>query len=315
MWRFLKRWTLPVAMSVGALLYLLFAYVPQLDESARWLEPVIDTIYPVFMFVILFVTFCKVDFHAMRLRRWHLWISLVQLVTVLLLVGAILQLRLEGDALILAEGVLTCVIAPTATAAAVVTTKLGGDLNGMTAYTFFSNFVAAILVPVFFPLMAHQDGGSGFPALFLQIFLKVCVILVLPMAAAYVVKHFMHRLHRRIVSVPDLSFYLWGCSLAIVTGVTMKHICHAGTTVGFLLLLALCALAVCVLQFAAGRFIGRRFGCAVDAGQALGQKNTVFAVWVASTYLSPLSSVGPGCYILWQNIINSAELLAVEKRR
>jgi len=26
------------------------------------------------------------------------------------------------------------------------------------------------------------------------------------------------------------------------------------------------------------------------------------------TFLNPLSSVGPGCYILWQNIINSIEI-------
>ena len=29
---------------------------------------------------------------------------------------------------------------------------------------------------------------------------------------------------------------------------------------------------------------------------------------MAYTYLNPRSSVGPGCYILWQNIINSIEI-------
>ena len=33
-------------------------------------------------------------------------------------------------------------------------------------------------------------------------------------------------------------------------------------------------------------------------GQALGQKNTVLAIWMAVTYLNPLSSVGPGSYCL-----------------
>ena len=54
--------------------------------------------------------------------------------------------------------------------------------------------------------------------------------------------------------------------------------------------------------------IGRRFGETVNAGQALGQKNTAFAIWIACTYLTPISSVGPGCYILWQNIFNSWEI-------
>ena len=53
---------------------------------------------------------------------------------------------------------------------------------------------------------------------------------------------------------------------------------------------------------------------AIDAGQALGQKNTAFAIWIAYTYLDPLSSVGPGCYILWQNIVNSIELWDKRKK-
>ena len=46
----------------------------------------------------------------------------------------------------------------------------------------------------------------------------------------------------------------------------------------------------------------------ISAGQALGQKNTVLAIWMAVTYLNPLSSVGPGSYVVWQNIFNSYQL-------
>ena len=88
----------------------------------------------------------------------------------------------------------------------------------------------------------------------------------------------------------------------------MKNIFHADTTLRFLLLIAVGSLLLCIFQFACGRTIGRRFGETVNAGQGLGQKNTAFAIWIACTYLSPLSAVGPGCYILWQNIINSIEI-------
>ena len=128
------------------------------------------------------------------------------------------------------------------------------------------------------------------------------------MLLAYVVKHHAKRLCRRIVSVKDLSYYLWGCSLLIVSGTTMKNIFHADTTLCFLLLIAVGSLMLCIFQFACGRTIGRRFGETINAGQGLGQKNTAFAIWIACTYLSPLSAVGPGCYILWQNIINSIEI-------
>ena len=100
----------------------------------------------------------------------------------------------------------------------------------------------------------------------------------------------------------------------IVTGTTVRNICHAETSVWFLLSIALLGMMVCIIQFAVGRFIGHYFNRTVEAGQALGQKNTAFAIWIAYTYLNPLSSVGPGCYILWQNIINSVEIW-MERRK
>ena len=77
--RFLKDWTLPVSMGMGALLYLVFAYVPQLDGAALFFDPVMEAILPLFMFLILFVTFCKVDFHKMRPVWWHPWVSIFNL--------------------------------------------------------------------------------------------------------------------------------------------------------------------------------------------------------------------------------------------
>lgn len=92
-----------------------------------------------------------------------------------------------------------------------------------------------------------------------------------------------------------------------------------GRTVEFLLaqpkenytvevLLAAVALVICLLQFTLGRYIGRRFGDTVAGGQSIGQKNTVLAIWMAQTWLDPLSSVAPAAYVIWQNIVNSWQL-------
>ena len=305
--RFMKDWTLPVSMGAGALLYLLFAYVPQLDEAALFFDPVMEAILPLFMFLVLFVTFCKVDFHKMRPVWWHLWVSIFNLLFVGIVMALILSLHLKAEKLVLMEALLMCIISPCATAAAVVTQKLGGSLEQTTTYTFLSNFITVLLVPVCFP-MIEKGADISFMSAFLKILYRVVVLLVVPMLLAYVVKHTMHRLHQKILSVKDLSFYLWGCSLMIVTGTTVKNILHAEASVLFLAMIALLGLVLCVIQFAVGRFIGHFFGRAQEAGQALGQKNTAFAIWLGITYLNPLSSVGPGCYILWQNIINSFEI-------
>ncbi|UKK55966.1 transporter [Prevotella communis] len=327
--RFLKDWTLPVSMGMGALLYLVFAYVPQLDGAALFFDPVMEAILPLFMFLILFVTFCKVDFHQMRPVWWHLWVSIFNLLFIGIVMALILSLPravanscvpsvasdLRSSAslftfhstLILLEALLMCIISPCATAAAVVTQKLGGSLEQTTTFTFLSNFITVLMVPICFPLI-EKGADISFMNAFLKILYQVVVLLVVPMLLAYIVKHTMHRFHQKIISIKDLSFYLWGCSLMIVTGTTVKNILHAEASVVFLGMIALLGLVLCIIQFAVGRFIGHFFGRAQEAGQALGQKNTAFAIWLGITYLNPLSSVGPGCYILWQNIINSFEI-------
>jgi len=311
--RFLKDWTLPVSMGIGAIAYLVFAFVPQLDAAGRFFSPVMEAILPLFMFLVLFVTFCKVDFHKMRLVWWHLWVSLFNL----LFVGIVMVIILfppftSYSYLIVMEALLMCIISPCATAAAVVTQKLGGSLEQTTTYTFLSNFITVLLVPVCFP-MIEKGADISFLSAFTKILYQVVILLVVPMLLAYVVKHYMRRLHARIVAVRDLSFYLWGCSLMIVTGTTVKNIVHAEASVWLLSAIAVLALVLCVVQFAVGRFVGHFSGRAQEGGQALGQKNTAFAIWLGITYLNPLSSVGPGCYILWQNIINSVEIW--QKRR
>ena len=230
--RFVKNWTLPVSMTAGTVIYLVFAKVPFLAGAAGVMSPVCDKMLPAFMFMILFVTFCKVDFRRLRLTGWHLWIGLFQIILVGTLVGIALGFHLSGHALTMMEALLTCGVAPVA---------------------------------------AGPAGG-------------------------------------RRVAFKDLSCYMCGFSLMMVTGTTLNNICHSGSPVAFIAAIALMGLLVCIAQFSIGRFIGHYFNATVDAGQALGQKNTAFAIWIAYTYLNPLSSVGPGCYILWQNIINSVEI-------
>jgi len=303
-------------MGAGALLYLLFAFTPQLDDMATAMGPFFATILPLFMFLILFVTFCKVDFRQLRPVAWHGWVALFQV----LFIGVLMALMLmpsgepSAQAKVLMEALLMCCISPCATAAAVVTQKLGGSLEQMTTYTFLSNFMTVLLAPVCFPLI-EKGADITFLAAFTKILHEVFLVLVVPMLLAYVVKHHLKGLHRRIVAVRDLSYYLWACSLMIVTGTTVKNIVHAEVSIWLLAAIALLGLLICIVQFAIGRFIGHYFDHTQEAGQALGQKNTAFAIWLSSAYLNPLSSVGPGCYILWQNIVNSVEIWLHRKKQ
>ena len=305
--KFLKDWTLPVSIALGIIIYFVFAEIPALQPVSDWFTPISKPILPSFMFLILFTVFCKVDFKKLRPVKWQLWVAIQQIVFILILVGLILVFQLKGEPLILLEAILACVIGPCAAASSVITAKLGGSMEQMTTYTFISNFIAAIMIPLCFPLIEKGDHLTFFSA-FVGILYQVFAVLVVPMALAFVVKHGFHRFHQWIISIKDLSFYLWGGSLVLVAGTTMRNIMHANTSLLFIGVIAVLGLMLCIVQFATGRFIGHYFDSVTESGQALGQKNTPFAIWAASAYLNPLSTVGPGCYVLWQNLINSFEL-------
>lgn len=307
--RFVKDWTLPISIGLGSAIYLVFSHIRSLDGLTSGLEPFWEMCLPFCTFWVLYVTFCKVDFHKMRPARWHFLVLLAQFLIVAAIVSLTYFLELSGNTRLLMESMLACVISPVATAAPVVTQKLGGNLEEMTACAFLSNILSAVLIPVSFTLISDNQEVT-----FLQgvgkISADVALVLLLPLACAYMTKHYLPGLHRRVVGVRDLAYYLWCVNLVLVSGITVRNIANAPTSGPFLLLIAAAVMMACALLFWLGRTLGKPFNASVNGGQALMQKNTAFAIWVANTYLNPLSAVGPGCYILWQNIVNSVEIWA-----
>lgn len=69
------------------------------------------------------------------------------------------------------------------------------------------------------------------------------------------------------------------------------------------------------MDAAAAVIAGRYFNDYIACGQGFGQKNTLLAIWLAYTYLSPVISIAPSSYILFQNIVNSWQLWQRETGR
>jgi BASS family bile acid:Na+ symporter len=149
---------------------------------------------------------------------------------------------------------------------------------------------------------------------FLIILQKLALVLVLPLLLGWWVQHYAKRFCAWLVSIPDLSFYLWSAQLAVTSGVTVRNIVHSDAALRTLLMIAVMSLILCFVLFLMGRSIGRHLGDEIDGGQASFQKNTALSIWVAYTYLNPVASVGAGCYVLWQNIVNSVELWEYRKK-
>jgi BASS family bile acid:Na+ symporter len=79
--------------------------------------------------------------------------------------------------------------------------------------------------------------------------------------------------------------------------------------------LALVALVLCIVQFKAGRFLGRYTGDVVATTQSVGQKNTIFAIWLSLNFLDPIASIAPTAYIVWQNLTNSWQMWKHERTK
>lgn len=305
--RFIKDWTLPLAMITGTLGYFFLARIPWMAPAKPGLNALIAFLTPALIFAQLLLTFCKVEVHELKPKKWHGWLLLFQTLSCLAVAALLVCCPMEETYREVFEGAMVCLICPTATAAAVITGKLGGSASSLTTYTLLSNLLAAVAVPLVFPWV-EPHAEITFLAAFLKILSKVFPLLLLPFFIAWFLRVYVPRIHQYLLGFRDAAFYLWAVALAIVSGQTVRSLVNSDAPVFVEVLIALAGLVTCCVQFYLGKRIGGHYRERISGGQALGQKNTVLAIWMSYTYLNPLSSVGPGSYVLWQNIINSYQL-------
>ena len=75
---FIRRWTLAISMMAGASSYFILSWLPLGGGMRRWLLQGVGVVQPVLIFLMLFLTFCRVNPAQMRLCRWQMWNLLLQ---------------------------------------------------------------------------------------------------------------------------------------------------------------------------------------------------------------------------------------------
>lgn len=285
----LKTWLLPLAMLAGGIGYSFFSRFVFL--------------IPYLIFAMLLITYCRLSFREIRFRPVFLLLFSLQIT-----VGLFFWYVVHFFNPVIAEGGLMCIFAPTAMAAAVITGMLGGNLAFAATYTLFSNLGIALIAPILFSFIGTHSDLPFFESL-KQICVQLLPLLLLPLLLAVFMERCLSRIYQKIKAVQSLTFYIWTLSLLIISGRTVSFILEQDNThYGEEIALALIALVICIVQFLAGRYIGKRSGEIIAAGQSFGQKNTVLAIWMTQVYLHPLASIAPAAYVLWQNGINSFQL-------
>ena len=302
----LRNWMLPVSMTLGVGIYLALHLGGSPGEEG-YLR-VCAAVQPVLVAVMLFLQLNLVAPRDLRFHRWHLWVLLIQ--TLLFVAMAMLTLVTTGGARVLLECAMLCFVCPTAAAAGVITSKLGGDLPGIMTYTVLANALASVLIPLMVPLV-HPAVDMGFLPLFWAVVRRVFSILILPLLAAWLIRWLFPGLQRWLERYAGWAFYIWGICLMLSISLATDSLAGSGIGLGVALGIGGVSLACCLLQFALGRRAARRYGHAesVTAGQALGQKNTGFIIWLGINYLTPVTSVAGGLYAIWHNLFNSWQLV------
>ena len=322
------------------------------DSNALWLSMLIGALgyqfflplkptLPWLIFFMLFFTFCKVNPLDLRLHKWH-WVVLAA--QMIFSFGSYAMLLYYTGNTILAQGILMCFIMPTATAAPIIAGKMGGSIQNLTTFTLLSNFATAIIVPATFPLINPASDMSFWPAFWL-ILSRVAPLLLGPFFSAWLLRlAYKWKTRKEFVlpvKIAVVPFYLWVASIVVLSAVvTETTISNFKFQISNILILLVLSFFVCLLQFGLGKFIGYKLPAAskgtdyqdvlinpaaapktmegvssITAGQAFGQKNTSLGVWMANTYLDPLASLGAAAYIIWQNIFNSVQLMAVAHKK
>lgn len=314
--KLLRDWSLPIAMLGGVVMYLLYTNIPLFKGTHDFVLSVISYLQPGLIFAMLFVTFCKVNVKELKPSKWHLWLLAFQILSFIAISLSIAFVpHMAMTMRVLLEAAMMCLLCPTATAAAVITARLGGNSASLISYTMQINIAVALVAPLFLA-MSHPVEGMSLDSSFLLIMGKVFPLLLCPLVCAELVRKFIPRLHTLLVTKGrNLPFYLWLVALSLAIAMTSRAIAHSHLSIWVMAGIAAVSLVCCVVQFAFGRYIGRRNGEVIAGGQSLGQKNTVFAIWFACTFLTPVTAIAGGFYSLWHNLVNTWQLYKYNHRK
>jgi len=207
----------------------------------------------------------------------------------------------------LLECAMLCMICPTASAAGVITDRLGGNLAATVTYLVMINVAGTFLIPLVIPLV-NPSSTLSFWAYVGHIALKVFPVLILPGLLAWLIRYTTHKLQRTLMRWSSNSFYVWGVGLTLAMVLSTRALLMSGLGAGAIAGIVAVSMLCCAVQFFAGRKMGGNRSESITAGQALGQKNTGFLIWLGYNYMTPVTSVAGGLYAVWQNLFNSWEL-------
>jgi BASS family bile acid:Na+ symporter len=287
-----KGFSLLIAMLVGIFL----PQAHQYDYTIQYL-----------LIAMLFFAFLDIDlFHPRANQKGALWILLANLGIAFLVYGILAPFDHQ-----IALAAFITAISPTAISSPVIVGFVDGDMEYIIAAVILTNIAVALVIPFALPHLA----GAHIQIAAFDMLRSVAITMFVPMFLAQGVKALSPSAQKIIRKGKSLSMPLWLITLVIISAKASDFLRSENTaSLATLGKIALVSLAIAMLNFGIGVRLGQPSRWR-ESGQALGQKNLSFTIWVALTFINPLVAMGPTFYILYHHIYNSWLIYDFEKRR
>jgi BASS family bile acid:Na+ symporter len=250
--------------------------------------------------VMLFFAFLEIRIHREIVQRSHAFIAAANVGIAFLAYALLYPWKPE-----LAMVAFITALMPTAAAAPVLTSYLRGNVAYVTVSVLLTTCAVGLVIPLSLPVLIGAESQISLsdtlgPVLF---------TLLLPLLSAQAIRRWSTSWHNQLLRVKVISYYLFLFNVYIAMSKASHFIQQemqgGAASLGWILLLSA---LICGGNYAIGYGLGGKNN-RIGGSMALGRKNTMFAVWICLTFLSPLAALGPMGYIVWQNVWNSWQLM------
>ncbi len=255
--------------------------------------------------IMLLLAYLNVSFDQGLLRWSHLFVLIANLSLPLLFYFTLLPF---GTTYALCAFVMG--IVPTAAAAPVLAGFLRTDVSYVTTSVLVTNPIVALVLPFLLPMLVRVEGSIRVA----EVLIPVVAVVGIPLILSFVIKRSGPKilgLFRKVywMSFALFLFNVWiGCSKA-TNFILFDNKAGLITVLGIMGVI----FVVGLINFQIGARLHHE-PPSYASGLALGRKNTMFALWIALDFISPLVALGPIFYILFQNGYNSLQIYQVEKK-
>lgn len=252
-----------------------------------------------FVMAMLFFAFLDVKLERAMITPDHIKVAFLN-VLIPLLVFYILQ---PFNMMIALAGFAIC-SAPTAAGAPVMAVFMKKNVSFVTASVIVTSPLMAMVIPFTLPLVYQVNGQINA----WEILVPVAQVVFIPLILAQLIRNFLPKIKTRLRVFHKVPFYLFLGNVYIASANATNYILHDEQTAWYeFVWIALSIGIICLLQFKIGEWVSRKENY-VEGGLALARKNTMFALWVALTFINPVTGLGPIFYIVFHNAYNSWQI-------